>query len=183
VPDSSLLYAALLDIEDWLSQPRAITLLSGERGCGKTTACLRVIEAAQAAGVDVRGLVTPGRYAADGTRIAIDLVDPASGARWPLATRIVPKPVGGRQWRFQPEALARGSALLQASRDCDLLVIDEIGPLELEEGGGWVDALEILQAGRYRQALVVIRPSLRDVLIARLPGQVIRTLTVPSDPA
>jgi hypothetical protein len=55
--------------------------------------------------------------------------------------------------------------------------------LELEEGGGWVDALGILQAGRYRQALVVIRPSLRDVLIARLPGQVIRTLTVPSDPA
>ncbi len=172
----TLPYAALLDTEDWLQQPRSVTLLSGASGSGKTTICLYVISAAQQAGKDVRGLVTPGRYAADGVRTGIDLVDPATGQRWPMADRALDDQDTGRRWRFRPDALARGSALLQASRGCDLLVIDEIGPLELLEGGGWVCALDVLQAGLYRQALVVVRPSLTELLISLLPKLSVRTI-------
>lgn len=176
MPDSPLSYASLLDTHHWLSQPRAVTLLTGPSSTGKTSACLQIIAAAHASGVKVGGLVTPGHYADDGTRIAIDLVDLATGARWPLAERVAPDPVTGRRWRFRPEALAQGDALLQASQGCDLLVIDEIGPLELREGAGWTSALQILKEGNYRQALVVIRPGLLDTLIGLLPD--VRVYTI-----
>lgn len=51
----------------------------------------------------------------------------------------------------------------------DLLVVDEIGPLELERGGGLAPVLEPLAAGRVPRALVVVRAWLLDALRARLP--------------
>lgn len=175
---SPLPHAALLDVAAWLQRPRSVTLLTGESGSGKTTACLQIVEAARAAEITVRGLVTPGCYAGDGTRIGIDLVDLATDERWPLADRVPPEQSAGRRWRFRPDALTRGDALLRASQDCDLLVIDEIGPLELIDHGGWTSALDVLREGRYRQALVVIRPGLLDTLIGLLPGMPVYTIRV-----
>jgi nucleoside-triphosphatase THEP1 len=166
VTDSPLPHTALLDVAAWLQRPRSITLLTGESGSGK---------------ISVRGLVTPGCYAGDGSRIAIALVDLAPDARWPLAERVPPEQSTGRRWRFHPDALIRGDALLRASQDCDLLVIDEIGPLELIDHGGWTSALDVLKEGRYRQALVVIRPGLLDTLIGLLPGMPVHTIYVAGE--
>jgi nucleoside-triphosphatase THEP1 len=52
----------------------------------------------------------------------------------------------------------------------DLLVVDEIGPLELERGRGLAPVLSPLAAGRVPRALVVVRAWLLDALRARLPG-------------
>ena len=57
-------------------------------------------------------------------------------------------------------------ALLEANPNCDLLVVDELGPLELVRGEGWQAALEALAQGGYCLALVVVRPELLDVLPA-----------------
>ena len=53
-----------------------------------------------------------------------------------------------------------GNRVLASSLPCDLLLIDELGPLEFNLGLGWVSALDLIQSGQYRQALVVIRPEL-----------------------
>ena len=60
----------------------------------------------------------------------------------------------------------------------DLLVVDEIGPLELEQGRGLAPVLEPLAAGRVPRALVVVRAWLLDALRARLPGISMATFTV-----
>jgi hypothetical protein len=41
-----------------------------------------------------------------------------------------------------------------------VLVVDELGPLELVRNQGWTAGLDVLRAGRYRLALAVVRPSL-----------------------
>ena len=64
--------------------------------------------------------------------------------------------------RFDPAAVAWGVALLDAACPCDILIIDEIGPLEMDRGEGWANALEVLRRGRYRLAVAAVRPSLVD---------------------
>lgn len=53
-----------------------------------------------------------------------------------------------------------GQSVLEISLPCDLLIVDELGPLELTHQMGWRAALEILPRAGYRLALVVIRPEL-----------------------
>jgi nucleoside-triphosphatase THEP1 len=51
---------------------------------------------------------------------------------------------------------------------CDVLVVDELGPIELLGGRGWANALEVLRLGHFGTALVVCRPELLGVLEAKL---------------
>ena len=44
----------------------------------------------------------------------------------------------------------------------ELLIIDELGPLEFVDKGGLQKAFEILDSNRYEKAIVVVRPSLLD---------------------
>jgi hypothetical protein len=44
-----------------------------------------------------------------------------------------------------------------------------VGPLELEEGYGYQEALRLLDEGRYRAALVVVRPALLALARVRWP--------------
>jgi hypothetical protein len=67
-------------------------------------------------------------------------------------------------WEFEREVFAFGERAIAAGADGDLLVVDEIGPLELLGDRGWVGSLAVLRGGRYRGALVVCRPQLVDVL-------------------
>ncbi|MBN1967541.1 MAG: hypothetical protein JW910_22995 [Anaerolineae bacterium] len=168
-------------LEGLFVPPAAITLLSGESGCGKTLACLRALDAAQSAGWTVRGVLSPGRYDEIGARTGIDLLDPASGTRWPLAVRAPggADAVTGLGWQFSPEGMARGTALLAESGACDLLIVDEIGPLELRRDEGWIAALDVLRAGRYARALVVVRPGLIDALAERLAPLPVHVLRLP----
>lgn len=42
----------------------------------------------------------------------------------------------------------------------DYLVVDELGPLELERGEGLTNAVEILKTGNFDKAYIVVRPHL-----------------------
>jgi nucleoside-triphosphatase THEP1 len=61
-----------------------------------------------------------------------------------------------------------GNEVLSRSLPCDLLIIDELGPLEVLGNRGWSNALSVLDAGDYAAALVVCRPGLLDRLQERI---------------
>lgn len=151
-----------------------IFLVTGAIGAGKTTYCRRRVEEMQRSGADVAGVLSPARFEA-GVKTGIDVVDLRSGERRPLAhLRTVEEGGPGegvytRRWRFEPEALAWANQALAAATPCDLLVVDELGPLELEQGRGWTAGLAAVETRAYDEALVVVRADLLGLALARWP--------------
>ena len=161
-----------------------IVALTGESGCGKTTLCTRVIALARLRGLKVAGVLTPPRYAG-GRKVGLDVEEVSTGQRRPLAEawaepcRNVPGSTNGpatEGWQFHAEGLAWGAMALRRATPCELLAIDELGPLELLRDQGWRIGLDVLLAGGYQLALVSIRPSLLSSFCERL--HVIKPLTL-----
>ena len=82
-------------------------------------------------------------------------------------------------YSFDPAGLARALKALERaiSARCDLLMVDEIGPLELEQGEGFAPVLEWLPSAAMESRptaichlLIVVRPALLDPLRQRLRG-------------
>jgi nucleoside-triphosphatase THEP1 len=51
-----------------------------------------------------------------------------------------------------------GNLRLTQSVKTDLLMIDELGPLEFERQMGWTASFDLLKSGQFGIAMVVIRP-------------------------
>ena len=155
----------------WGSLPEgSLALLTGGRGAGKTRWCEALARAGRDAGLAVRGVLSPP-VLEDGAKTAIDLLDLATGERRFLAERARPDLPGteGLGWRFDHEALAAGNVALERVGACDLLLVDELGPLELGRGSGFTSAFGLLDARRHGLAIVVVRPALVAAVQARRP--------------
>jgi len=76
--------------------------------------------------------------------------------------------VGALGYLFDEDVLAWANGTIASASPCDLLIVDELGPLEIEQGRGFVAAFDMLRRGDYRLAVVVVRPSLLDSFGARL---------------
>lgn len=135
-------------------------LLTGGIERGKTTLCRHLVEIAREKGWQVGGILSPAEM--EGKRkVGIDLLDVNSGERRPLAHRdqATDGPSTPR-WHFLAEALQWGDEILRAALPCDLLVVDELGPLELVREEGWQSGLAAVNSRAYQLAVVVVRPSL-----------------------
>jgi nucleoside-triphosphatase THEP1 len=153
-----------------------VLALTGASSSGKTTACRRIVDHARANGLQVAGLLTPSGRSADGDKVSLEVEDIKTGERRPLAERTAtPEGPKTENWRFHAEGLAWGNDILLHATPADLLLIDELGPLELLRGGGWTSAIEVLRAGAYRLALVVVRPALLPALEKHFPTRIGRT--------
>lgn len=159
----------------------ALLVITGDVGAGKTTWCRAFVAAAQADGARVAGLLSPGVFSGD-HKLAIDLTDLATGQTRRLADRR-PRPdpqSPTRNWAFHPTAVAWGDSILATltapdQPRPDLLLIDELGPLELRHGGGWTHALPLLARQDAPVACVVVRPGLLTEFLSHFPtAQVIR---------
>jgi nucleoside-triphosphatase THEP1 len=152
--------------------PRII-VLTGERGVGKSTACRETVALAQSAGYACGGLVT---LAHDDVR---DVLDVSSGdVRRLTHDGDAAQAVDQGRFRFDPQGLAWGNRALIRATPCDLLVIDEIGPLELERGEGWMNAFNVLRGRDFALALVVVRPELVVQAQPRLPDRATLVMAV-----
>jgi len=162
-------------------QHHLIVTLTGPPGCGKTTICERTITLARSRGRRVTGLLTLPRTSAAGT-VGLDVQDIVSGERLALAEQRGPTDGPSTEhWHFHRRALEWGSARLGGASPTDLLVVDELGPLELLLGQGWANGVSVVREGRYSVALVVVRPSLLPLYRLRLPGPEAETFVVAAD--
>jgi nucleoside-triphosphatase len=153
-----------------------IVVLTGARLCGKTTTCRLIATAATRRGLVVAGVLSPAVFE-DNTKTAIDAVDLYTGQWRRLASRGSSPGPGGLCYQFQPEALAWADEVIASSCPCDLLIIDELGPLELLSEKGFTSAFEVLRYGRYRLAIVVVRPELVRPFLQRIGREAeVRTL-------
>ena len=139
-------------------------LLTGRRGVGKTTVCQAVAELARRRGYRPGGVITPALYNSHGVKVGFEAVDVGSGQRWPLA--LTERELGGPRigpYSFDPDGLSRALGVLMraATPGCDLLMVDEIGPLELEQGKGFAPILDLAHSWSSRTARLSPWPEAR----------------------
>jgi molybdenum cofactor guanylyltransferase len=136
-----------------VSRPLAI-LLAGPVFSGKSRFAERLVARLRADGRVVAGFVQRGAFDPGGRKIGYDLVGLASGAIRPLAQRSDT----GDGWRFDETAF--GAALGEIRDGADLIVIDEVGHLELA-GRGHATAVDRALASS-PVTLIVVREALAD---------------------
>lgn len=157
-----------------------IFILSGRKNTGKTQVCARIIERLKGKEIKITGVLSPGVYQ-NGGKSEIACVDVSTGQKSVLAEYSPgwDPENPNREWLFNPEALAWGNDVIARSVPTSLLVIDEIGFLELEKNAGWTNALIALDTGKFKHALVVIRPNLLEIALVRYPNAQIIQINPP----
>ena len=166
-------------VAPWLAEadagPRRV-LVTGGRGSGKSRWCERLVRLALGRGWRVAGVLSPAVFTGD-HKTGIDIVDLASGERRRLAEARRGEGDGAttERWRFADAALAWGSEALRTSAAVpfDLLVVDELGPLELQRGTGLVGGMEAVDRLERGVACVVVRPTLLDAALQRWPDAIV----------
>jgi nucleoside-triphosphatase THEP1 len=143
-----------------------IVLLTGERQVGKTTVCLRLVEALRQTTLDVAGLLTrrTGPCALEVLELRTDQAYPLTAPAENEQGIVVGK------FRMRPDAMARSRKALDTSFPTQVFLLDEIGPLELVRGEGWVRAMTLLKRRSYLIAFIVVRPELLVPAICQLPA-------------
>ena len=141
-----------------------IWMVTGPRQAGKTAFCQGMAEAARQAGWEVAGLLSLAQFG-QGIKTGILVEDLRTGDFHRLASivRQCQNDLAFGDWYFDQQALIWGNHVLENNPPCDLLILDELGPLELTRQIGWQAALNVLRRGEYRLALVVIRPGLQEL--------------------
>lgn len=163
-----------------MTQKSSILIISGTRASGKTTFCTLIAKILESDGWDVAGLLSLP-VIQKGEQIAKDALDIRSGVRRSLAridfqcTATTEVQIG--RWVFDTKILAWCNNVFQSSVPCDFLVIDEIGPLEFNQGQGFLDALTALDSGDFIFAMVVIRPHLLATALNRWPDAEVVKIT------
>lgn len=158
-----------------------VWIITGNHEAGKTSFCRRVLFEAQTRGFKTGGVLSPAVFE-NGIKTGIEVQDVASGKKRLLATlREEVLNAVTKRWKFDEAALNWGSTLLYQSVPCDVLIVDELGPLELEHGQGWVEGMRAINSGNYQAALVVIRPELMPTALQRWPKAEVMTFS-RSDP-
>lgn len=149
------------------NKPRLL-LVTGPRGSGKTLWCMDLIERTRARGLYLRGLVSPSIFEGE-QKTGIDLKNLESGEARRLAYRKGTSngDIQMQDWQMVSETLEWGNSILKCVKDCNLFILDEIGPLEFENNMGLAAGLQIIDTAKNFPCVAVVRPSLIQQARAR----------------
>ncbi len=146
-----------------------IVMVTGSINAGKTTFCQYAVHTARKTGIRVAGLLSRGVWS-QGQKVGVTIENLSTGVRWPFAhsQQTFPGPSFGR-FSFSQQTIDQANNYLNDLRTIiiDLLIIDEIGPLECTQGEGLQAVWPLLAGGQYRTAIITVRPRLIPVLQER----------------
>lgn len=138
-------------------------IISGKINSGKTGLIKKALPVITGEEIKCGGIFSEGVFDG-GIKKGFNLVDAASGEKMLLCTDVFNKSWENLgRFYFNPDALLYGLNILSPKNLCkyDVIVIDEIGPLELS-GGGWAPALEKLIFFSDILFLITIREGLAE---------------------
>lgn len=147
-------------------------LVVGEPGSGKTSWCREYIDEQRKCGATVGGILCPA-IEHQRQRVGSNALDLLSGQAVPFARLSrhgsfkSGEKIGDYTISKDGILFACGAIERAIESSCDLVVIDEVGPLELS-GKGLMPAVESALAST-ANLLIVVRSSLREALQKRFP--------------
>jgi nucleoside-triphosphatase THEP1 len=166
-----------------LSLVSPLFILSGDREIGKTSFLNHLLQDPALLNTDIAGVISPAVFQGQ-RKIGIDILDPRMRVQKRLATLRSAEETESvtLHWNFLQDAMNWGNQLLAASVPCDLLIVDELGPLELKLGEGWQQGIAAVSSGRYALCLLVIRPTLLEVAQTLWPTSEVFLFQSKNDP-
>jgi molybdopterin-guanine dinucleotide biosynthesis protein A len=147
-------------------------LIVGESGSGKTSWCRKYTSGRRESGSSIGGILCPA-IERQGQRVGSNALDLLTGQEVPFArlSRHGAFKAGERIGDYTISrdgiSFACGAIKRAVESRCDLVVIDEIGPLELS-GKGLMPAVELALASAVN-VLIVVRSSLKEAVQRRFP--------------
>jgi len=147
-------------------------LVVGEPGSGKTSWCREYIDEQRKRGATAGGILCPA-IEHEGQRVGSNALDLLTSQAVPFARLSTHgcveegETVGDYTISKDGILFACGAIRRAVESSCDLVVIDEVGPLELS-GKGLMPAIESALAST-ANLLIVVRRSLREALQKRFP--------------
>ena len=155
----------------------AIWLVTGSPGVGKSTTVSRVVMRLKSAGVIVGGCTTSEKRSG-GVRTGFEIRDLSSGRTGELASatsKIGPR-VGRYRVNLQDLANIGGAGLEVASSSSELIVVDEVGPMELVSPEFRKAVRACIDSGR--PLLAVVHERLEDDLLRELREKAAAVITL-----
>jgi len=161
---SNLLVVAkerLSELDLRASPLKNVFIITGDRGSGKTRLLAALTGELQRRQRSVGGILSPV-VRNHAMRIGYDVINIQTGERVPLC-RHEPDGSGVRvgEWIFRDSGIRFGRAALDPSlvMACDVVIIDEVGPLELEENV-WAPSLDLLMGSCPCPIILTVREHL-----------------------
>ena len=141
-----------------------VIIVTGAIGVGKTTVCQKLIEILRDLGYTCAGILT--YKAADKSIIVEDI---QSGKKETLAsTDDVYNGPRTAKYSFNPAGIDFGTQAIHKGTCATILLVDEIGHLELR-GEGFAEVPELIKAGKAKDCILVIRKELLPAFLPQLP--------------
>lgn len=143
-----------------------IFILTGVQGSGKTNFLIELIKFLKIEGVSTGGFIAHGFWKVN-IRDKFELEDIQTGNRITLSqTESVSGWKKFRRFYFNPDGFVFGEKVLSIENllNTDLIVIDEIGPFELQ-GNGWRKAINKLFTETEKPMIWVCRKSIIEELV------------------
>jgi nucleoside-triphosphatase THEP1 len=145
-----------------------VLILTGEKGSGKTTSLYELVKKLKNENYTIGGILATGLWK-DSYRFGYDVMNIKTEEGEPLC-RAGSHDSGIKvgTFIFREEGIRFGRTALEISQlvDCDLVIVDEVGPLELE-GKGWASSLDQLIGRLSCPILLVVRESLIKLVADR----------------
>lgn len=147
-----------------------IWIITGPFQVGKTHLCNSLKRHAQIQGLNLAGVICPPVFEKE-LKTAITIENLKTNERKTLAYKRTTETEGllTEHWVFNEEVLKWGNRVLAETKGSDVLLIDELGPLEFTRLEGWQNGLLAIDKGEYKIAVVVVRPSLVETAVNRWP--------------
>lgn len=151
--------------------------VTGPPGVGKSTLVSRVVLRLKSAGVIVGGFTTVERRT-KGVRVGFDIRDLTDGRTGELAstaTRLGPR-VGRYRVNLSDLSNIGADALLRASISSELIIVDELGPMELVSPAFRRAVKSCIESGR--PVIVVIHERMEDDLLSEVRAKAVRAFAL-----
>jgi nucleoside-triphosphatase THEP1 len=131
---------------------------------------LRLLEELRGTGLKIGGVVSPPVFNDGDEKIGFQGEDILTGEQWDLgrSNGSLDGPRLG-PWSFSNEGFRLGISAIRGAINSrvDLVVLDEIGPLELIRGEGYAEILPELTSAPVEILILVLRQNLIDLIVSQ----------------
>ena len=149
---------------------KRLILLTGRPGVGKTSVLLRAVDILKAEGYKISGMISR-EVRERGVRVGFEIVDFRTERKGWLAH--VNQPTGPRVSKYRVNLsdlnTIGASSILNAMKDADIIVVDEIGPMELFSSDFKEAVMKVVESNKPMIGTIHFRA--RDPLINAIKAQ------------